>query len=255
MGKLRDKRVIVTGGGSGIGKATVLELAKHNVNIGIHYRSSKEQAKELKSELLSKGINAEIFQADLTAENQVGELVEKFVSWVGGIDILINNAGDIISRVPTEEMSEDFFKRVMDVNITATFLMTKYSLPYLKESARINGGASIVNMSSLAGRTGAGQSATAYCTSKGAIITMTKAYAREFGRFGIRVNAVAPGLILGTRFHQLHTPKEMQEKIIEGIPLKKAGTPEDVARAIVFLASEFDGFINGAILDINGGVW
>ncbi len=255
MNKLEGKRVLVTGAATGIGRAVVIELARCKSQIGIHYFHSHQQADELKEQLIEDGIKVETFQADLTDSVQAQKLVDNFVAWAGGLDILINNAGDIIGRKKLEEMDSDFFRKVIAVNVDSTVMVTKAAIPHLKASVKENAGASIVNMASLAGRNGGGTGSSAYCASKGAIITWTKAMARELGPDGIRVNAVAPGLILGTKFHATHTPKEVQQQIIASIPLKRAGRPEDVARAMVYLASEYDGFINGATLDIHGGVW
>lgn len=253
-GRLHGKRVLVTGGGTGIGRAVAVELAKERAIIGIHYFRSSQHACELKAQLVEHGCRAETFQANLTQSDQAEQLITGFAAWAGGMDCLINNAGDIIARHTLDEMEPVFFRDVMAVNVDSAMMVTKAALPHLRIAARATG-AGIVNMSSLAGRTGAGAGAAAYCASKAAIITWTRALARELGPDGIRVNAVAPGLILGTHFHDTHTPKETQDKVIATIPLRQAGQPSDVARAVVFLAGEYDGFINGATLDINGGVW
>jgi 3-oxoacyl-[acyl-carrier protein] reductase len=129
--------------------------------------------------------------------------------------------------------------------------VTREAVPFLEEAVQ----SSIVNISSLAGRKGGHPGSLVYSTNKGAMLTWTRALSTELAAKGIRVNAVAPGLILGTEFHKKHTTKESAEKTIEEIPLKRAGTPEEVARAVMFLASEYDGFITGATLDINGGVY
>ena len=126
---------------------------------------------------------------------------------------------------------------------------------HLVDAGTSRGGASIVNLSSVAGRHGGGPGAIAYSTAKGAMLTLTRGLASEYAPKGVRVNAVTPGLILGSAFHTQHTPEETQRKIIAGIPLGRPGTTEDVARAVAYLASEFDGFITGATLDINGGVY
>ena len=123
--------------------------------------------------------------------------------------------------------------------------------PYLSK----NKNSSIVNLASLAGRKGGHAGSLVYSTSKGAILTFTRALSGELGPLGIRVNAVAPGLILGTSFHNTHTTKESAVKTISEIPIQRAGNSDDVARAVLFLASEYDGFITGATLDINGGVY
>lgn len=130
--------------------------------------------------------------------------------------------------------------------------VTQAALPYIKEAKE---GSSIVNLASLAGRCGGHSGSLVYSMTKEAVLTWTRSLAAELGEFGVRVNAVAPGLVLGTRFHNQHTTKESADATVKGIPLGRAGDPDDVARAIVYLASEYDGFISGATLDINGGVY
>ena len=243
--RLKNKRILVTGGGTGIGRATVIELARQGAVVGIHYFKSNRSATQLRTDLVNQRTKADMFQADLTNQEEAAKLVADFVARTGGIDGLVNNAGDIVDRKKLEEMPPGFFLRVMAVNMNSAVMVTRFALPYLRASAK-EGGATIVNVSSLAGRQGVGTGASAYCAAKGAIIVWTKAMARELAPNGIRVNAVAPGFILNTNFHEIHTPKAVQEKAIANIPLNRAGSPEDVARAIAFLASEFNGFITGA---------
>ena len=140
----------------------------------------------------------------------------------------------------------------MAVNVTSMMMVTRALLPMLK---RAEEGASVVNLSSLAGRKGGHGGSLAYSTSKGAVLTFSRSLAAELAGDGIRVNTVTPGLILGTRFHATHTTDESANKTISEIPLKRAGNPMDVARAVAFFASEYNGFITGATLDINGGVY
>jgi len=148
-------------------------------------------------------------------------------------------------------MDTDFWHKVMDINMTSMMLVTRAASLHLAK----NNNSSIVNLASLAGRKGGHPGSLVYATSKGAILTYTRALATEFGSQGTRVNAVAPGLILGTSFHNTHTTKESAESTIAGIPIQRAGNADDVARAVLYLASEYDGFITGATLDINGGVY
>ena len=143
----------------------------------------------------------------------------------------------------------------MALNVDSLWRVSQAAQPHLIQAATERGGASIVNLASLAGRKGGHPGSLAYSTSKGAVLTFTRGLANELGPHGIRVNALAPGLILGTSFHNTHTTDESAKATIAGIPLGRAGTVEDIARAVVFFASEFDGFITGATLDINGGVW
>ena len=190
-------------------------------------------------------------KGDLTDEADANTLIEKTVEALGGIDILINNAGSLVARRTLNDMDAEFWHKVMDINLTSMMFVTRAAAPYLAK----NQNSSIVNLASLAGRKGGHAGSLAYSTSKGAILTLTRALSAELGAQGTRVNAVAPGLILGTSFHNTHTTKESAEQTIAGIPLQRAGNADDVARAVGYLASEYDGFITGATLDINGGVY
>lgn len=197
------------------------------------------------------GVRAECFAADLTNESEATAMVDAAVVFLGGLDIVVNNSGDIVARRRLGEVDIEFWKRVMDVNVTSMMMVTRQALPYLQRSEK----SSVVNIASLAGRMGGHAGSLVYSTAKGAVLTWTRSLAKELGPQGIRVNAVAPGLILGTAFHATHTTPESAAKTVAGIPLGRAGNPEDVARAVAFFASEYDGFITGATLDINGGVF
>jgi len=251
MGNLKGKRALVTGGGQGLGYAIAEHLLAAGANVVIHYFSSESGAKELKAAATKLGREAEVFRADLTREPDTDKLVADATSFLGGLDILINNTGDLVQRRAIGEVDLEYWRRVMDVNVTSMMLVTRAATPWLVKA----GQASVVNLSSLAGRKGGHPGSLVYSTAKGAVITWTRSLANELAPHGVRVNCVAPGLILGTRFHNTHTTADSAKKTVEGIPLGRAGAPEDVARAVVYLASEFDGFITGATLDINGGVY
>ncbi|BAO77248.1 SDR family NAD(P)-dependent oxidoreductase [Winogradskyella sp. PG-2] len=188
---------------------------------------------------------------DLTKEEDANAMVEKTMEALGGLDILINNAGSLVARKMLSEMKTDFWNKVMDINLTSMMFVTRAASAHLAK----NSNSSIVNLASLAGRKGGHPGSLAYATSKGAILTYTRALSTEFGPQGTRVNAVAPGLILGTSFHDTHTTKESADATTAGIPIQRAGNADDVARAVLYLASEYDGFFTGATLDINGGVY
>jgi 3-oxoacyl-[acyl-carrier protein] reductase len=249
--KLKGKNVLITAGAQGIGEAITKHFIDHGANVSIHYYSSSEKAELLKAEAISKDLKAITVKGDLTKEEDANDLVEKTVAHLGGIDILINNAGSLVARNLLSEMETNFWHKVMDINMTSMMFVTRAAGPYLGKNEH----SSIVNLASLAGRKGGHPGSLAYATSKGAILTFTRALATEYGAQGTRVNAVAPGLILGTSFHDTHTTKESAAKTVAGIPIQKAGNPGDVARAVAYLASEYDGFITGATLDINGGVY
>ena len=248
MNRLNGKKALVTGGGSGIGKAIARELAELGGSVIIHYYKSKDSAEALAHEIRSKGTDAYTFQADLSTESGTESLANFVKETWKNLDILVNNTGDLIERRKLEDVDQDHYRQVMAVNLDSTLYVTRALLPLLKQS----GTSSVINLSSIAGRKG-GRSSVVYSTAKGAILTMTRALSTELAPFGIRVNAVTPGLILGSAFHEIHSTEESKKAMIQDIPLKRAGTCEDVARAVAFLASEHNGFITGATLDINGG--
>jgi len=252
MSSLTGKKVFITGAEQGIGKSVAEHLINAGCDIYIHYFMGEEGPKELVELAKSKGQKADYGYADLTDTESATKCIDKAADFLGGVDILINNVGGIIARKWLGEITPEFWRTVLDVNMTTMLNVTQSALPYLKNASE---GASIVNLASLAGRSGGHSGSLVYSTTKGAVLTWTRSLAAELGEFGIRVNAVAPGLILGTRFHDQHTTKESADATVEGIPVGRAGTPDDVARAITFLASEYDGFISGATIDINGGVY
>ena len=251
MQKLKGKRVLITGGGQGLGFAIVEEFIAAGAQVAVHYYSSDRGALQLKEMALGRNQRADIFKADLTRESQATGLVKNAAAFLDGLDILINNAGDLVGRHLLEEIDTEFWEQVLAVNMTSMMWVTRAAVPFLAAS----GAASIVNLSSLAGRKGGHAGSLAYATAKGGVLTWTRALASELAPRGIRVNAVAPGLILGTRFHATHTTEASAQETVRHIPLGRAGAPADVARAVTFLASEYDGFITGATLDINGGVY
>ena len=253
--KLKGKRALVTAGAQGIGLAISRGLADAGCDVFVHYKSSRAAAETLCRELVVGGVRAASGAGDLTNASECRRVVDEAATELGGLDVLVNNAGSLVARKKFEEADEAFWAEVMQLNFDSARWVTLAALPYLVDAGASRGGASVVNLSSVAGRHGGGPGAIAYSTAKGAMLTLTRGLASEYAPKGVRVNAVTPGLILGSAFHAQHTPEDTQRKIITGIPLGRAGTTEDVARAVVYLASEFDGFITGATLDINGGVY
>ena len=249
--KLIGKNVLITAGAQGIGEAITRHFIDSGANVAIHYFSSADTANQLTEYAISKGQKAVAISGDLTKEADANALVQKTVAALGSLDILINNAGSLVARRKLDEMKTEFWHKVMNINLTSMMFVTRAAVPHLAK----NDNSSIINLASLAGRKGGHAGSLAYSTSKGAILTFTRALSAELGAQGIKVNAIAPGLILGTSFHNTHTTKESATKTIAGIPIKRAGNADDVARAVLYLASEYDGFITGATLDINGGVY
>lgn len=255
MNKLLGKRALVTAGAQGIGFSISQQLLAAGCDVYVHYRSSADGARALAGEARRIGRRFASGSADLTRTDECERLVRDAVAFLGGLDVLVNNAGSLVARKRLAEADDAFWEEVMTLNLGSLRCVTRAAAPHLAAAAKTGGGASIVNLSSLAGRKGGHPGSLAYSTSKGAVLTFTRALATELGPDGIRVNALAPGLILGTSFHNTHTTEESARQTIAGIPLGRGGCAEDVARAAVFLASEYDGFITGATLDVNGGVY
>ena len=251
MNKLKGKNAFVTGTSQGIGAAISKALIDAGCNVCMHYFSSDNEPLRLKGIAEEKGQKAICLQADLTKENEARKCVSEAVESMGKFDILVNNSGSLVKRSFVGDIEMDYWQKLIDVNLTTMMLVTREIVPHLNQSE----GSSIVNISSLAGRVGGHAGSLVYSMCKGAVLTWSRALAKELAAQKVRVNAVAPGLILGTSFHATHTTKESADKTIQSIPLQRAGNPEDVARAVTFLASEYDGFITGETIDINGGVY
>jgi len=255
MSKLLGKRALVTAGAQGIGLAISRHLLAAGCDVFVHYHRSAEAAGALVAEAAAQGRRCVTGGGDLTRTEACDQLVAEAVAALGGIDVLVNNAGSLIGRQAFATADDDFWAKTIMLNVGSLRKVTRSAMPHLAEAARTRGGASIVNLASLAGRKGGHPGSIAYATAKGAVLTFTRALATEVGPQGIRVNALAPGLILGTSFHATHTTPAAAEATIATLPLGRAGNPDDVARAAVFLAGELDGFITGATLDINGGAY
>jgi 3-oxoacyl-[acyl-carrier protein] reductase len=247
---MTGKVALVTGGSKGIGRATVLELARRGAAVAINYRRSPESADTLARTIAAEGGQAQTFAADVTRAAEVQEMVAAVDAAFGGIDILVNNAGDLVERRDLGSMTEEIFRAVMDVNVLSTWLCCQAVAPIMTR----RGSGAIVNMSSLAAHNGGGPGAFAYAAAKAAIIGMTKGLARELAPTGIRVNCVSPGLIGETDFHGRFTAKDAFAAMARQVPLGRAGTPAEVARVIAFLAGDEASFLVGETIEINGGM-
>lgn len=247
--KFKGKTAIVTGGSRDIGRAICVKLASEGANVVVNYNNNEADADATLAAIVAAGGGKGIkVKADITKPAEVEALVAASREAFGdSIDILVNNAGGLVARKTLAEMDEEFFNFVMQLNVTSTFLTSKAVVPFMGE------GGAIINLASLAGRDGGGGGAIAYATSKGAVMTLTRGLAKELGPKGIRVNALCPGMI-ATAFHDKFTPDAARENVANSTPLKRQGRAEEAADAVAYLASDEASFINGANIDINGGL-
>ena len=246
--KFENKVAVVTGGSRDIGRAVSVKLGSEGASVVVNYNSNEEDADATVAAVEAAGGKAIKVKADVTKPADVDALVAATREAFGDeIHILVNNAGGLVARKTLEEMDEEFFNFVMQLNATSTFLACKAVVPHMSE------GAAIVNLASLAGRDGGGGGAIAYATSKGAVMTMTRGLAKELGPKGIRVNALCPGMI-ATTFHDKFTPDAARENVANSTPLKRQGRAEETADLVAYLASDEASFITGANIDINGGL-
>jgi len=247
---LRGAVALVTGASSGIGYATALELARRGADVAVHYLSNEQGAKGAAEAVAALGRAAGVFRADVSRVGEVRAMVDAVLRHFSRIDVLVNNAGDLVERRPLLEMSEELWRRVVDVNLSSTFFVTQAVALGMVERKR----GAIVTMSSVAAHHGGGPGAAAYAASKGGVISLTKGMAKELAPHGVRVNCVSPGLIGDTRFHPRYTSPQVFTAAEKSVPLGRAGTPEEVARVIAFLAGPDSAYLTGETIEINGGM-
>jgi 3-oxoacyl-[acyl-carrier protein] reductase len=246
---LRDQVALITGASSGIGRATAAALAQQGARVGISYCKNQAGAEQAAETIRKMGGQALVIHADVSRRADVLAMVEAVRKPWGRIDILVNNAGDLLARRSLADMTEEHWDQVMALNLKSVFLCVK---AVWEEMARRKEGC-IINVTSIAARNGGGPGAAAYAAAKGGLLTYTKSLAKELAPYGVRVNGVAPGVI-ATPFHERYTPGEAFQRLVTTIPLGRAGTSEEVADAIVFLASPAARYITGETLEINGGM-
>lgn len=251
MHKLLDlsgRAALVTGASSGIGAATAQVLAQLGASVALGYHKNEQGAKQGLQSIQQSGGKAVAIQADVREPKEIHRLIQTTVQELGPIDILINNAGWLIERVPLLQITEARWDEIINLNLTSALRCCQEVAPKMIE--RRTG--AIVNVVSIAGRNGGGPGSGAYSTAKGALITFTKSLAKELAPHQIRVNAVSPGVI-DTPFHEVFSTPEMMANFVKTIPLGRLGTSLEIATAIAFLASDAASYIVGETIEINGG--
>ncbi len=244
---MKDKVVLITGALTGIGRATALAFAQEGARVVISGRRD-EEGQKLVAELRNLGAEAEFVRSDVRHEDEVRSLVDQTVARFGRVDAAVNNAGTEGTPGPVTEQTADSYAATFDTNVLGTLLSLKHELRVMLPQ----GHGSIVNVSSCYGRAGA-PGASVYVASKHAVEGLTKAAALEVAETGVRVNAVAPGPIETPMMNRFTGTAERKSDLISQVPVKRAGTPEEIAHAIVFLASDKASFITGASVAVDGG--
>ncbi|MCX7805087.1 MAG: SDR family oxidoreductase [Planctomycetota bacterium] len=247
--ELEGKACLITGASTGIGRATAIALAEAGAFVGVHYRGSEAEAEETLRLAFVRGARGCLLKGDLRREEDARDVAALFVREAGGMDVLVNNAGSLVRRCKVEQMPLELFREIMDTNFTSAFLMARESIPHLRARK-----GTIINVHSIAARTGGANGAAIYASAKGALATFTIGLAKELAPDGIRVNAVAPGVIM-TPFHERFSTPEALENFRRNTPLGRLGRPEDVAGVIRFLAGPDAVFLVGETIDVNGGLF
>lgn len=240
------KIALVTGASRGIGKEVAKQLAAGGAYVFVNYAGNKEAADYVVEEITQAGGKAESYQCNVNNFTAVKEMIDYIVKEQDKIDIIVNNAG-ITKDNLLLRMSESEFNDVLDVNLKGTFNVCKHSLRYMLKKRS----GSIVNIASVVGIVGNTGQAN-YCASKAGIIGFTKSIAREVAAKGIKVNAVAPGFVQTDMTDVL--PEKAKSDLVESIPMKRVGTPDDIAKAVCFLVSDNSSYITGQVLEVNGGM-
>ncbi len=247
---LRGKSVLVTGASTGIGAAVAQAFGACGARVVVHFNRSADEAAQVVEAVRSAGGEAMAMQADVTDPAVPARMIEATVRAFGGLDVLVNNAGHVLTRTPIAEMSDARFREIMDLNFTSLFAMCRAAIPAL----RARGGGAIISTGSVAARIGGGPGAAIYGAAKAAVTNFSRGLAKELVVDRIRVNVVAPGVI-ETPLHVQLTPPDAWARFLAGVPMGRAGAPEECAGAYLYLASDrLSSYVTGQTIEVNGGL-
>jgi 3-oxoacyl-[acyl-carrier protein] reductase len=248
--RLQERIALVTGASSGIGAAIAEALAQEGASVTVNYFRNEAGAREVARKIEAAGRSALVVRADVRRKAEVTRLFREHLERFGRLDILVNNAGDMGKRLPTVETSEDLWHDVIDLNLSSAFFCCQEAIGPMV--ARDWG--RIINISSVGGRTGGGVGSIPYHSAKAGMMALTKGLAKELASHHVTVNTVAPGII-ETAFHERHTRPELKAEWIRTlIPMQRSGIPAEIAKVVVFVASEDASYMTGATVDVNGGM-
>lgn len=246
---LDGKRCLIVGASSGIGAAVARRFGELGMNLAIHCNANREGAEEVAAAIRAAGGKVEILEADVADGKAAEGLIDDAAKELGGLDILVNNAGSMFGRTAIADATDEQYQQVIDLNIGGVFFASRRAAALMRDQRS----GTIINTTSVAARTGGGGGAGLYGSAKGFVSTITRVLAKELAPMGVRVNAVAPGVIM-TPFHERFSTPQQLEDSVRGIPLGRLGTAEECVGAYEFLASErMSGYITGQIIEVNGG--
>jgi 3-oxoacyl-[acyl-carrier protein] reductase len=245
---LSGRVAIVTGASTGIGRWSAIALAECGAAVAINYHRNQAGAEETMRIIEEASGRAIIIQADVSIKKGANTVVEEARAKLGPIDILVNNAGDLIQRCSLLDFTEEIWDRIINLNFKSVLLCSQAVMREMMERKR----GTIINVGSIAGHHGGGPGAAIYASAKAGVMCLTKGLAKELAPFGVRVNGVAPGVI-ETPFHERMSTPELLQQFVKTIPMGRLGTAEECGRVIAFLASDAASYINGEMIEINGG--
>jgi 3-oxoacyl-[acyl-carrier protein] reductase len=249
--EITGKVCLVTGASRGIGAAVARGMGAYGAKVAVHYRSGRAEAELVAADVEQSGGTALLIQGDIAEPGTVERLVAETVSRFGRMDILINNAGDQISRVNIADITDELFDRHVAVNIRPTFAACRAAVRQFRKQGT---GGNIINVSSIAARTGGGGGSYIYAGAKGFISTFSRSLAKEVASEGIRVNVVSPGVIATDMQDRVTTPEQLHNTAIQ-IPMRRVGAPDDCTGAFLYLCSDkLSGYVTGQVIEVNGGL-
>ena len=247
---LKGKAVLMTGASTGIGAAAARAFGRNGAKVAVNYNASKDQAEKVVADIREAGGEAILIQADVTRPESADTVTAAAVEAFGRLDILVNNAGALIKRTPIADYTDAYLDAVLDLNVRSVVHFVRAAAVQMRKQG---GGGSIINVSSIAARHGGGPGSVIYAAAKGFVSTATRGWAKELVKDRIRVNAIAPGVIM-TPFHERYSTAEQLAAMQATIPMDRLGTSEDCVGAFLYLASEgMSGYVTGQVLEVNGG--
>jgi 3-oxoacyl-[acyl-carrier protein] reductase len=247
---ITGKIAVVTGGARDIGRAISLELARNGADVVVNYHGSEAQAAATVKEIEGLGRRAVAVRADVTRKGDIERLTAEALRFGGRIDILVNNAGGLVRRAKLADLTEELLDEVLRLNFTSVVLACQAVIPHMVKQ----GGGRVINVSSIAGHNGGSATTPHYGPAKAAVSNLARTLTKEFASQGVTINSVAPGVIANA-FHDVHTPPEVMVNLVKAIPIGRAGTNEDVAGVVAFLASPAAAYLTGEVIHVNGGLY